>query len=254
MRFIEMTGRRFGRLVVLSYAGASQWNCVCDCGVMHRVDGYHLRSGAISSCGCLGRERLAASNQRRKEEAVPLEERFWEKVKKLPGADACWIWTAKCNNGGYGQIRAGGCNGKTLSAHRLSYHLHYGEIIPEKLLVCHHCDNPPCVRPDHLFLGTASDNTSDAVSKGRMAIGQANPRATITDANAIRLLTDYRDAPMSSGRKKKRAGIVARLANKYGVSKSVVHNITQGKTFTHITAEASREEHADAEVGVTTFE
>jgi hypothetical protein len=91
---------------------------------------------------------------------IPLEERFFAKVQKT---DGCWLWTASLNKAGYGQIYA---EGRPQHASRISWRIHNGAI-PAGLHVCHHCDNPRCVRPDHLFLGTRSDNMQDMLAKGR---------------------------------------------------------------------------------------
>lgn len=92
-------------------------------------------------------------------------QRFWDKVQVGPG---CWEWTASRRGAGYGRFQMGG---KGHAAHRISWEMANGPI-PSGMFVCHRCDNPSCVRPDHLFLGTPSDNTRDAYAKGR----QTNPR------------------------------------------------------------------------------
>ena len=91
-----------------------------------------------------------------------LEERFLKKVFKDPSSD-CWLWTGYKNGSGYGIV---GRSHKTFLAHRYSYEKHNGEI-PRGILVCHKCDTPACVNPDHLFLGTYKDNAQDCSIKGR---------------------------------------------------------------------------------------
>jgi hypothetical protein len=90
-------------------------------------------------------------------------QRFWSKVDKSGGPDACWIWAAGKTAAGYGEL---GIHKHIVYSHRLAWILTYGEI-HDGLCVCHKCDNPPCCNPDHLFLGTASDNATDMVKKGR---------------------------------------------------------------------------------------
>lgn len=89
-----------------------------------------------------------------------LPTRFWIKVEKTEG---CWLWTGATIRDGYGTITI---DGRSVKAHRIAWELTYGPI-PEGMLVCHRCDNPSCVRPDHLFLGTHADNVHDCIQKGR---------------------------------------------------------------------------------------
>lgn len=94
-----------------------------------------------------------------------LEERFWEKVDKR-GPDECWLWKAGRDRNGYGHIGVG--KGRSTRAHRVSWELANGSEIPVGLLACHTCDNPPCVNPAHIFIGTMADNLQDASAKGRV--------------------------------------------------------------------------------------
>jgi len=98
-------------------------------------------------------------------------QRFWSKVNKADN-NSCWEWTAGRQVSGYGRI---GIKGKLYIASRIAYALHYGEC-PAHLHCCHKCDNPPCVNPYHLFLGTDLDNARDKESKGRVkhARGERN--------------------------------------------------------------------------------
>ena len=123
-----------------------------------------------------------------------LRERFEEKYVK-GSIDQCWEWNANKLPKGYGMIGAGGrLNRRQAYAHRVAYQLYVGEI-PKGMLVCHRCDNPSCVNPTHLFLGTQKDNIQDCVKKGRNkngnSKGEKNGRAklTVEDVLVIRAST-----------------------------------------------------------------
>lgn len=90
----------------------------------------------------------------------PVDERFWRKVDK---SGECWTWTGSRNHKGYGRLSTP--DGVRLT-HALSWELHFGAI-PAGKWVLHRCDNPPCVNPDHLWVGTAKENTADMIAKGR---------------------------------------------------------------------------------------
>lgn len=105
----------------------------------------------------------------------PVEERFWPKVDlngpvpaHRPELGPCWVWTAARGPRGYGQLSIGPPTNRPVVAHRISWQIHNGPI-PEGMDICHHCDFPPCVRPDHLFAGTPFDNMRDCAAKGRGA-------------------------------------------------------------------------------------
>lgn len=100
--------------------------------------------------------------------AKSLEETFWSKVTRQ-GTDECWLWIGHTNTKRfpYGKF---GFKGKYFLAHRVSWEIHNNKKIPNGLLACHKCDNPRCVNPSHIFIGTYSDNTRDAVVKKRQYI------------------------------------------------------------------------------------
>lgn len=147
--------------------------------------------------------------------------RFWRYVRKSEG---CWEWTAALGGSDYGTF---GLNRREMvPAHRFSWELHFGPI-PPGLLVCHHCDNPKCVRPDHLFMGTPLANTRDMIRKGRRVLrparGEANGSSKLTEAKVLEI------------RHRRAAGETARaLAQEFGVSSPLISYIAKRKAWRHV--------------------
>ncbi len=162
----------------------------------------------------------------------PIEARFWEKVSKL-GPDDCWLWTAGRHSGGYGHLGLGRAGAGNVKAHRFSYELHHGPI-PDGMFVCHSCDNPPCVNPAHLSLGTPADNMRDRKERGRATGGRAkgtvpsgeqSPNAKLTEGMVREILRST-----ASG---------ASLARRFGVRDTTISRIRSGKTWSHINEQES---------------
>ncbi len=147
--------------------------------------------------------------------------RFWKKVHKT---DGCWEWTGSTNPKGYGRFWIAK---KFYRAHRLSWVLHSGRDIPDNLLVLHQCDNPPCIRQDHLFLGTVKENSIDAIRKGQSAgggcstYGEAHPLAKLTEPQVIQIREEYADGHVT----------LQQIANTYCVKKTQISRIISGKKW-----------------------
>ena len=139
-----------------------------------------------------------------------------ERVERDP-TTGCWLWTGSLASNGYG--RASIWNHRWL-AHRCSYDAFIGPIQGD-LFVCHRCDTPACVNPQHLFLGVAQDNSADMVSKGRVSRpkGERNTQAKLTES-------DVRDIKRRLGREP-----AVQIANDYGVAPQTVASIKSGKSW-----------------------
>ena len=116
---------------------------------------------------------------------TPLADRLFSKVRKTK---SCWIFLGYRNSRGYGQIGRGPSGTSPVRAHVASWEIHNGAV-PDGLYVLHRCDNPPCVNPKHLFLGTHADNMADMVAKGRVARNERSGRCRISN-EAVRLIRE----------------------------------------------------------------
>lgn len=147
-----------------------------------------------------------------------LSERFWMKVKKGTQKE-CWNWTASTDGGGYGKIGSGSRRAKTLKTLRasvVSWRLHFGAI-PKGAYVCHTCDNPLCVNPEHLYLGDSKTNMDDRVNRGRMPVGSALPQAILNEEQVREI--------------KRTNGVV-----RFSASPATVSHILAGRQWKHVTA------------------
>lgn len=154
----------------------------------------------------------------------PLAARFWDKVNKR-GPNDCWEWRAYRDRDGYGHIRLDDDAHTDAGAHRVSYELAFGPI-PEGMMVCHHCDNPPCVNPAHLFLGENSDNMRDRSAKGRKAgpVGAAHHNAKLTEDQVKAIRQRYAAGGVT----------MLQLAAEYGIGAGPVCNIIHRKSWKHV--------------------
>ncbi len=177
------------------------------CGSEFRVYPYNAAKAKYCSLGC-----------RTTKEAAPVAENFERHIAYITES-GCHLWTASLNNKGYGSFRL---KKRTKLAHRVAWEQRNGPI-PDGLYVCHKCDTPSCVNPDHMFLGTPADNMRDAANKGRIPYGEAHHNAKLNDQN-VRAIREMRSAGMTQ------SAIGARI----GVSQTVVGDVLAGSIWARV--------------------
>lgn len=170
---------------------------------------------------------VGSSKRLRLYRCISISERFWVKVHKT---DGCWIWTGSTDGHGYGQIREAGRGSRLLKAHRVSWVLHNGPL-SDDVLVLHSCDNPPCVRPDHISPGTSKDNTQDSLKRGR-GVFQKHPEKHPRGERVFG--AKLTEEQVSEIRRLRAEGWTqTRLAIAFGVTQSSIWSILAGKTWQH---------------------
>jgi hypothetical protein len=210
-------GDRFGKLVVLRrlVTNPSQPNrkyrwylCRCDCGVEHVASATDLKTGRITSCG-----------KHRVFKITPAETRFWRFVEKT---DSCWLWKGSKSKQGYGHFSY---RGTPRLASRVSWELHYGKP-PQNLCVCHSCDNPSCVNPEHLFLGTVDENIKDRDRKKRgfIPVGEKCGTHKLSESDVKKIRKSY----------EKRKTTLSKLATIFRVHTSTIYAIVTNTSWRHI--------------------
>ena len=148
-----------------------------------------------------------------------LAQRFDEKFTPEP-MSGCWLWFGAVNSPGYGKIWDGE---KVEMAHRMSYRLFVGDI-PLGLIICHRCDNPACVNPEHLFPGTMKDNSVDCVAKGRNFVPREE-QSTLNQAQVEEIRSLPRRLPFGSA---------PALAAHYGLSVGGMYKVRNGSRWGHV--------------------
>lgn len=153
------------------------------------------------------------------------ENRFWNKVDKSGGPDACWMWTADKFSTGYGCFYLAG---KKVKASRFAWVSTHGSISMTDgyhgICVCHHCDNPGCCNPSHLFLGTNADNVADREKKHRNTPGEANTSAKLTNDKVAKIIKAYATGKVSH----------EDLARQFGVSSNTISRVTNRQSWKHL--------------------
>ena len=151
------------------------------------------------------------------------DDRYVEKIDHSGGPDACWPWTAGTNNYGYGLISRGRRGEGLVLAHRVALERRLGRPLKPGHCACHHCDNPPCCNPEHLFEGTLADNNRDMSRKGRAARGESAGNTKLTEAMVLEI------------RSRAQAGEYQRtLAAEFGVSRENVSLIVNRVNWRHV--------------------
>lgn len=202
--------------------------CMCGCGQKttvatmtnireRRYKGYPMPFVLEHNIRVQGKEIRKKSSEHYQSIRIHPNKRFWKWVIKK-SEDECWIWIGGTKEGGYGVFHpAWEGYKKRILAHRFSYEMVYGKV-PDNLFVLHKCDNPPCVNPKHLFVGTAKDNSEDMVIKGRC-------KATkLTEQEVLEI------------RELRKSGLrFHEIASRYSITTATACDVANHKTWKHVT-------------------
>jgi len=160
---------------------------------------------------------------------IPIAERFWNRVdktdlNKVGETGGCWLWSGAVNAYGYGIVSK---DRRPRRAHRVAWELTHGPI-PSGFCVLHRCDNPPCVNPEHLFLGSKKDNMADKIRKGRQAgcfqAGQRAPSRFLSDTAVMMIRSMWKDSGYKTNE----------LAGLFGVHRDTIRNVVKRRYYREV--------------------
>ena len=154
---------------------------------------------------------------------MTFDERYDAKVDRSGGPDACWPWTVGTNKKGYGCFAVGRRGEGMVIAHRVALERKLGRPIKPGYFSLHHCDNPPCNNPAHLFEGTHKDNARDRNGKGRSAVGERNGKAKLTEDNVREIRRRVSEGEMQWV-----------LAEEFSVARPNISDIISRKLWKHV--------------------
>lgn len=153
---------------------------------------------------------------------LTVADRFWSKIDKSSGPEACWPWQGSRHRFGHGQFHISLERGR-VQAHSYALELASGWPCPPGQEACHHCDNPPCCNPSHLYYGTRQQNVDDMWKRGRAHRGSARTQALLTEASVIQIRHRYAAGEMAKV-----------LAVEFHVTHGAITAVVLGKTWRHI--------------------
>lgn len=208
----NLIGKTFGKLTVEEYVKGKKHLCRCECGNRKIIRTSSLNRGFTKSCGCLN-----SINREDYDECI--KNKLLGNITK--NEENCWVWNKSKDKKGYGKTNY---KNKIMLCHRLSWLL-FNKSLNNNMYVCHKCDNPSCINPDHLFLGTNRDNILDAYHKNRLKLkfGENNKSSKLNYKKIIEIRDLY-----------KKGYTLVSLSNIYHVSSQTIGSIVKRKTWKHV--------------------